>query len=52
MTVFKVVTGVAVGAVSVISMGFALVGNRNTDMFGIEGPSVRTGEAFLVLPVP
>ena len=42
----------AFSAVSVFGVGFALVRNSDTDFVRVEDPSVRAGEADLVVPVP
>ena len=40
MAVLEVVAFIASSAVSIVSVGFALVGNRNADFISVEDPTV------------
>ena len=48
----KFITRVASCARTVISIAVAVVINRNTDLFGIEEPSVRAFQTNLIFPIP
>ncbi len=48
----KVVSLEAFSAVSIFSMSLALIRNWHADVFRVEDPIFRAGQAFLVVPIP